>query len=238
MAQATDTRPRLLTAARWPLGVAYTSWSYVWRTTPMHRREVDGSPERDAPPPVPDGVSQAAVQRPEDGAGPLLHRLYTGRFRDARLSAADLIGRLAADPNRVAPGEFTRFIKTRGEERGMQPGDEYLVRMPGPWDGPIRCVETTPTSFRFATLDGHLEAGQIEWRAHDGDLLTFQIQSWASAGDRLSAFMHHRLRMAKEVQLHMWTSVVESIPEVAGGRLTGGIDIETRPLALAGLAAG
>jgi uncharacterized protein (UPF0548 family) len=28
---------------------------------------------------------------------------------------------------------------------------------PGPWDGPVRVVERTPTCFRFATLAGHLE---------------------------------------------------------------------------------
>ncbi len=36
--------------------------------------------------------------------------------------------------------------------------------MPGPWDGPVLVVDQTPTSFRFATLKGHLEAGQIEFR--------------------------------------------------------------------------
>ena len=50
----------------------------------------------------------------------------------------------------------------------MEVGDEYVVRMPGPWDGPVRVVEVTPTSFRLATLDGHLEAGQIEFRARRG----------------------------------------------------------------------
>jgi hypothetical protein len=34
--------------------------------------------------------------------------------------------------------------------------------------------------------------------------------------------------MSKEVQLHMWTSVLERVAEVAGGRLTGGIEIHTR----------
>ncbi|MFN2503410.1 MAG: DUF1990 family protein [Acidimicrobiales bacterium] len=34
--------------------------------------------------------------------------------------------------------------------------------------------------------------------------------------------------MAKEVQLHMWISFLERVSEVAGGRLTGGIDIDTR----------
>ena len=31
----------------------------------------------------------------------------------------------------------------------MRPGDEYIVRMPGPWDGPVRVVEVT-LSVRFA----------------------------------------------------------------------------------------
>ena len=33
-----------------------------------------------------------------------------------------------------------------------------MVRMPGPWDGPVRVVDRSPTWFRFATLRGHLEA--------------------------------------------------------------------------------
>jgi hypothetical protein len=40
--------------------------------------------------------------------------------------------------------------------------------------------------------------------------------------------MHDRLLMAKEVQLHMWTSVVEQVADESGGRLVGGVDIETR----------
>jgi hypothetical protein len=34
--------------------------------------------------------------------------------------------------------------------------------------------------------------------------------------------------MAKEVQLHMWTSVLERAAKLAGGRLSGGIEIITR----------
>jgi hypothetical protein len=34
--------------------------------------------------------------------------------------------------------------------------------------------------------------------------------------------------MAKEVQLHMWTSVIERVAREAGGRLAGGVSIETR----------
>ena len=103
--------------------------------------------------------------------------------------------------------------------------------MPGPWNGPVRVAEVTPTSFRYATLDGHLEAGQIEFSAADDDgVLRFRIESWARSGDRLSNLLHQHLRMAKEVQLHMWSSFIERVAQVTGGSLTGGIVIETRRL--------
>src|SRR5205085_7424868 len=88
-------------------------------------------------------------------------------------------------------------------------------------------------SFRLATLHGHLEAGQIEFRAEpagDGDIL-FSIESWARSGDRLSRLMYQGLHMAKEVQLHMWTSFLERAVKLAGGRLEGGIDVETHAVA-------
>ena len=35
------------------------------------------------------------------------------------------------------------------------------------------------------------------------------------------------MRMAKEIQLHMWTSLLERVARLADGRITGGIDIDT-----------
>ena len=220
---------RLLTAARWPLGLAATSWSYLWRVTPLHRREQPGTWEEDGPHPLPPGVPTADIQRPEDGAGPLLHRHYRARIHGARLDAEALIALLGTDPDRVAPAGLAKFVKQSGPDARITVGDEWVVRMPGPWDGPVRVVHVTPTSFRFATLDGHLEAGQIEWRADDDDgELRFAIESWARSGDRLSDLMHNHLRMAKEVQLHMWTSVIERVARLVDGRLTAGIEIDTR----------
>ena len=220
---------RLLTSARWPLGVAFTGWSYLWRVTPLHRREAPGTWREDGPHPLPPGAPTGGIQRPEDGAGPLLHRHYRARIRDARLGPEALIERLGKDPNTVAPGGLAKFEKLNGEDERIAVGDEWIVRMPGPWNGPVRVVEVTPTSFRFATLDGHLEAGQIEWHAdgEDGEL-RFGIESWARSGDRLSDLMHNHLRMAKEVQLHMWTSVIERVARLVGGHLPEGIEIDTR----------
>jgi hypothetical protein len=140
-----------------------------------------------------------------------------------------VIARVAADPDCVAPTEFASFQKVRGEEGEMQVGDEYVVHMAGPWDGPVRVVERGPTCFRLVTLDGHLEAGQIRFSARGEDgMVVFEIESWARSAGRMVHLLYDRLRMAKEVQLHMWTSMLQRIADMAGGRVTGGIDIHTR----------
>ena len=225
-----STLPRyVLTTLLWPFGMGLTSWQYMWRTTPMHRRELEGTMEADAPPPLPPEVSDEGLQLVEDGAGDLFHRRYRGRFANPRLSARELIGRLQEDPNPLVPVELARFTKVAGEEGPMRVNDEYVVHMPGPWDGPVRVAEVTDTGFRVVTLEGHLEAGQIAFSASDEpDALVFQIESWARSGDSLVELLYDHLRMAKEVQLHMWTSALENVGRLAGGRLVGGIDIETR----------
>jgi hypothetical protein len=199
----------------------------MWRTTPFHRSESEGSLPDDAPPPLRPGEG---VQPPEAGAGPLFHRVYRARIRDASLSPEGVIAQVTCDLDRVAPTEFASFNKVWGGEGAMAVGDEYVVRMPGPWDGPVRVVHRTPTSFRFATLTGHLEAGQIEFRARtedDGDLL-FEIESWARAGDRLSHLLYNHLRLAKEIQLNLWTETCLGVARGSGGRLRGGVRVSTR----------
>ena len=221
---------RLATALTWPFGIALTSWHYMWRTTPMHRSERPGT-RSDLPPPLPDSMRLDDLQRPSDGAGPLFHRRYEARIREPRLTPEELIQLLGRDPNCASPTEFARFHKVRGSNTRLLPNDELLVHMPGPWNGPVRVAEVTPTSFRYATLEGHLEAGQIAFSAaDDGADLRFRIESWARSGDRLSNLLYEHLRMAKEVQLHMWSSFLERIAELAGGRLVGGITIVTRRL--------
>jgi len=205
----------------------------MWRTTPMHRDEVEDSAAANVPPSLAAAVDRSEIQLPEEGVGPLFHRNYRTRIREGRLTAAELIREVSADPDAVAPSEIAPFQKVRGERGRMSLGDEYVVRMPGPWDGPVRVVACDSESFRLATLKGHLEAGQIEFRASatDGDVV-FNIESWARSGDRLSDLLYDRLRMSKEIQLHMWTSTLERIARLAGGRMTGGIDIHTRKIAV------
>lgn len=221
---------RWLLALTWPTGIALTSWDYMWRTTAMHRHEsVADASAGHLPPPYPSGADDTELQPPQDGTGPLFHRLYSIRIREAEFSATALMARLKTDLNQAAPTKFARFQRVMGSGTHLRLGDEYVVRMPGPWDGPVRVVAEGECSFRLATLAGHLEAGQIEFRAYaDDGLVAFEIESWARSGDRLSNLLYHKVRMAKEVQLHMWTSFLEGVAALSGGRLTGGVTIETQ----------
>jgi hypothetical protein len=168
-------RRRWTTAARWPLGVGLASWRYLWRVGAVHRWEMPGSAPRDGEPALPEGVSLEQIQTPADGVGPLIHRIYRTRIVGSAMTPESLMERLKQDLDRVAPSEFATFQKAEGEGP-LTLGDEYVVRMPGPWDGPVRVIDQTPTSFRLATLAGHLEAGQIEFRAGaDHRSLSFEI---------------------------------------------------------------
>jgi hypothetical protein len=226
--QAGSLSTRLGIVLRWPIGLVLITWRYMWRVTPVYRRDEEGGPG-DLPPPIPDGVDRDDIQGLADGVGPLLHRRYAVRVIDSRIGPEQAVAQLAADPNSAAPEDAAVFVKSREEGDRMDVGDEYVVRMPGPWDGPVRVVHRTPTSFRFATLAGHLEAGQIEFRARcEDDELVFEIESWARSGDRLSDLLYTRLRLAKEIQLNLWVETCLRLARDVGGRPRGGVRIETR----------
>ena len=220
---------RLRTVLRWPAGIAVVSWRYMWRTIPLHRSEEAGTRAADLPDLAYDTSGFASRHQPLDaGVGPMLHRSYAVRIAGSDMSPSALIDLVSARLNQASP-EMAVFRKTRGARDSLRQGDEFVVRMPGPWDGPVRVVRREENSFRLATLDGHLEAGEIEFRAEpDGDVLRFEIESGARAGDRLSALLYNRLRLAKEIQLNMWSHFSVRAAALAGGRPQGGITIRTR----------
>ena len=223
---------RMSLLAKWPLGLSLTSWRYMWRVTPLHRHEAPGDPVTDAAPGLPEWLDRSHLQDADAGVGSLFHRRYAVSVRDTDMEPERLMEIITADLDGIAPSELVSFDKVRGRAGEMRRNDEYVVRMPAPWDGPVRVVDVTPTSFWLVTLAGHIEAGQIEFRATTRDgMLGFEIESWARNGDKLAALLYDQMRMAKEVQLHMWTTVLERITEIAGGRLIGGIEIKTRRVA-------
>jgi hypothetical protein len=217
--------------ARWPLAVAMVSWRYLWRTVPMHRTDEQGDHRDLLAPAVPDDVAAELGDRRQgvaDGVGPLIHRRYTVKIVHSAMTAPELIDTVAAGLNRASP-EIAAFVKTRGRRGSLRDGDEYIVRMPGPWNGPVRAVRRDATAIRLLTLAGHLEAGAIEFRAAaEGEALRFDIESWTRSGDRLAHLLYSTMRLAKEIQLNMWTHFCLRIAKLSGGRPEGGLTIATR----------
>ena len=158
---------RLRTVLGWPVGIAAVSWRYMWRTIPLHRSEEAGT-RADLP-----GLAYSSsgfadrLQPLGAGVGPMLHRSYGVQIAGTSMTPSALIDLVSTRLNQASP-ELAVFRKTRGAPGTLQEGDEFVIRMPGPWDGPVRVVRRDDASFRLATLDGHLEAGEIEFPRRAG----------------------------------------------------------------------
>lgn len=211
-----------------PFTLALSAARYL-RCSGMIERTEQAGDAGDLPPALPDGVLDPHLKLVDEGAGPLLHRTFRIRIRGAGIDAAGLMDRICTDLDRGTPSEIASFRKLRGRLGELRTGDEYVVRMPAPWDGPVRVIHRDATSFRFATMAGHLEAGQIEFAAHDVDGgLEFGIEAWSRPGDRAAAVVFDHVKVAKEVQLHVWTQFCLAACELAGGRRNGPIRVRTR----------
>lgn len=216
------------TLLRWLFGIVLVTWRYMWSTIPLHRTEEMGD-SGDLPPPLDGNLIDERNQQLEDGVGLLWHRCFTVDIEGSPLTARQLITAVANNLNLAAPTETAVFTKTRGATVGLTVGDEYVVRMPGPWDGPVRVVRRTDTSFQLATLRGHLEAGQVEFRAEcDDGALRFTVETWNRAGTPLVDFLYSGLRLAKEIQCNMWVRYCQGAAAAAAGRICHGLTVRTR----------
>ena len=122
------------------------------------------------------------------------------------------------------------FARERGEPGTMRVGDEYRVYMPAPWDGPVRVLSRNAYGFRLGTLDGHLEAGVIEFRAADdgAGVVDFTIEAWARAGDRAAEIVYRRLAIGREIQAGLWLQFCLGAVRLTGGRRDGSVCDVTR----------
>jgi hypothetical protein len=200
--------------AGWAVGVPFAVWRYAAREV-----EVDRRVERRAWP-IPGFPTEArdggAVQGPADGSGAAYRRRYRATIADAVLTPEELMAVIANDPDVACPVEFARFER----------GDEFRVRLPGPWNGPVRVVERDARSFRLATLRGHMEAGEILFAASEEDgRLVFEIVSWARSGDPVFALLYDRIPINREIQQHMWVQFLTRVAQISGGRIEPPVEV-------------
>ncbi|GAA1043048.1 DUF1990 family protein [Streptomyces murinus] len=219
----------LTVLSRWLLGTILVTWRYLWETTPLHRAGECEGDERDRPPRLPPTLVDERVQRAEDGCGPLFHRRFRVRIAGAGIDSARLVEHVCRHFEHFVPSEVVGIRSFDLRAQGLDVADELLVEMPGPWNGPVRVVHRDRASLHLVTLRGHMEAGQVQFRAReDGDLLVFEIELWARAATRLVHVLYSYLRLAKEIQLNMWVRFCLSTVTASGGRLVDGVHIRTR----------
>lgn len=172
------------------------------------------------------------VQRIVDGTGALFHRRYSVDILNPRLDAEALMDTIKADVNEFTPTLMAYFEKTKGDEETFEVGDEYFIHITGPWNGPVRTVDVSPTSFSFVTLEGHLEAGQIHFSVipHPSmdNALRFQILSWARSKDRLVEFAYDFTEVAKNAQGNMWRDFCRRVVDASGGEQLGRLQVITQ----------
>lgn len=219
--------PLALTAAA-GLGIyVWKRWGYA-----VAERERDVATLTDGPvddPPQPAG--RAAVQPESDGVGPRFHRRYRVDVASSSLSPRELIERIGCEIQAFVPDEIARFEKTVGREGQLAVGDEYHIHISSPWDGPVRVAEVDETSFVLATLEGHLEAGQIRFEAADhpteAGALRFTIESWARSKDAVVDLAYDGVGIAKKAQQAMWTFFCNEVVAACDGETLGEIDVLT-----------
>ena len=217
--------------AQWSFGILVTSGRYMVHRVPFYRRNrrhVDEPELPDFDREVPGDPS--TVQRVADGIGPLYHRRYTIAFTDCDCEPEDVVARLRTNLNAASPMEISRFEPVNVAKDGeLHVGDEYVVRLPGPWDGPVRVIEATPASFKLATLSGHMEAGEIDFCAsrNERGWIVFTIESWARSGNEWYHRIYHRLPLAREMQLHMWSHFCQRVATIAGGVVMTNVELHT-----------
>ena len=203
---------------------ALLRWRRRQRSVVVHERDVQAIDTPSTP-----NRPAADAQSLHDGVGASFHRRYRVAVPRADVTARDAMGTVQADPNVLTREDFAPFNRISGVAGRMGLGDRFVVELAGPWDGPVEVVDVTPTSFRLATLTGHMEAGTIEFSATDAEAgLDFTIESWARSADAGMDALYDRVGMAKGLQSEMWVEACEAFATTfGGGHAHPAVEIET-----------
>jgi hypothetical protein len=204
--------------------VAVLRWQRRAGSVRHERRDVEH-----IEPPYPPVGSDEVVQSFDDGVGPAFHRRYSVVIDGADADAVTTMARVQSDFNQISSQELAPITKVSGVLGTMRPGDRYVVALAGPWSGPVGVAATEPDCFRLVTLEGHLEAGTIEFRATDlpDGGLQFSVESWARSGDQGLRVLYDRFGIAQVLQSEMWVELCEAVVALVHGSQRGPVDVLT-----------
>jgi hypothetical protein len=197
----------------WLVGAPLAIFRFLRRKVPIV--EIDPA---DAAAPLTSGDRDTAQREHYDGVGPVVHRLFSATIRAPKLTADRLLAIIAADPNVIAPSEVLRFEKVRGEPGRLREADELLIRMAGPWNGPVKVTRRWDEGFRLTATRGHPQLGQVEIRMRDEDGgIAMEIQTRERAAG-ISFHALQRIGVIRRMQCYTWAEMLENAAQLGGGR--------------------
>ena len=164
---------------------------------------------------------QLPTQAASDGFGALYHRVYSIVVESTWENAMRSMKRFRSDLNHFSPQIMCRFEKKCGQPHDLKPGDEFQIHITGPWNGPVRVKEVDDRSFTLQTLEGHMEAGEIQFRVRrlDSEHVRFEVESLARSKDMIVDLIYDKIPIAKYAQTELWKLVCESMGrELSWGR--------------------
>ena len=170
-------------------------------------------------------------QAASDGADNLLERRYWVQVRGSKVTPEALMADIQLHLPEYSPDLLADFEKTIGHEGALRPGDQFGIRIFGPWNGDVRVKSVDAHSFEFETLEGHPEAGTICFSVapleHFPDAFHFEIRSLATSRDGLVAFAYDTLGVGKKMQERTWVSFCNRVVEKSGGEALGDVQVRT-----------
>lgn len=197
----------------WLVGAPLALLRFLRQQTPIEEVEAAGPPR-----PLPADEPDRAHREDDRAVGPAVDRLYGATIEAPVLSAERLLAIVAADPNVIAPAEVLRFEKTGCRGRGLEEGDELLIRMAGPWNGPTRVTGRWREGFRLAGVRGHPQVGQLELRVRDRDGgIAIEIQTHERAAG-IAFHLLWRIGLIRRMQDYTWATMIGKAAQLAGGR--------------------
>ena len=145
---------------------------------------------------------------------------------------------IQADLPSFSPELLADFKRKEGRAGLLKMGDEFHIKILGPWNGSVRVTGVGSTFFELITLEGHPEAGRIRFETHyldeRPDALRFEIRSSARSRDGLVAFAYDTLGGGKLMQEATWTEFCRRVAQASGGQALGNVIVETDRHDLAG----
>ncbi len=209
----------------WLLGAPLAIFRFLRRDILVEQIDVS-----DPVAPLPAADRRASSGDTEPGVGPLTHRIYAATTRDPKLAPEQLLAIIAANPNVVAPTEVLRFERPPGSSGSLKKGDELLIRMAGPWNGPMRVTEQGDDRLRLAAMPGHPQHGQIELRvrSRDGErnAVVIELQTRERAAGT-GFYLLQRVGLMHRMQSYTWAEILQNAARLAGGRPPDRITVQS-----------